>query len=293
MSNTFVYINGQFISKADVTISPFDHGFLYGLGVFETIRTYEGHPFLLDDHLERLNYGLASMQINRQFQRSEVMLIIEELSSLNKLDNSYIRFNVSSGVGEIGLQTTPYEAPTIIMFQKPLQHSELKEKEAVIVQISRNTPETNIRLKSHHFFNNVAAKRELGPNLDKEGIFLTNEGFLAEGITSNLFWVNNGVLYTPALETGILNGITRMFVISLANKLQLQIKEGLYRETVLMEADEVFFTNSIQEIVPVSMIQGKQLPGKHGQYVQRLNQLYQKYVHTYWSINDVINQKST
>ena len=118
----------------------------------------------------------------------------------------------------------------------------------------------------------------------KKEFFLTESGFLAEGITSNLFWVKDEVLYTPSLETGILNGITRQFILTLAEQLMMQVQEGLYLETTLLEAEEIFFTNSIQEIVPVIQLGQKIYPGKKGYIVQKLNQMYQEYVHTYWKM---------
>ncbi|MCM3110992.1 aminodeoxychorismate lyase [Lederbergia lenta] len=275
----YIYLNGKYIKKEEANISPFDHGYLYGLGVFETIRTYQGHPFLLDEHLGRLNAGLDELNISKRFEYAEVLEIVEELSRLNGLQDSYIRFNVSAGVGEIGLQAEEYDSPTVIMFQKPLPQMErLKEKEAVVLKLRRNTPETATRLKSHHFFNNVAAKRELGPDPNKEGILLSESGFLAEGVTSNLFWLKDKVLLTPALETGILNGITRQFVLKLAERLEMTVNEGLYQAADLEKADEIFFTNSIQEIIPVHQLGLRKFPGKNGDYVKTLYQLYQNQV---------------
>lgn len=275
----YMYLNGDFIEKEKARISPFDHGYLYGMGVFETFRTYGGIPFLLEEHLTRLNAGLSDMGIERKFEKEEVRAIIDELSSLNQLPDSYIRMNVSAGAGEIGLQTDSYTEPTVIFFQKELPPLEsLREKEAVLLSIRRNTPETEMRLKSHHFFNNMAAKRELGSDPKKEGIFLSEGGFLAEGVTSNLFWVRGGGLFTPAVETGILNGITRQFILRLADEVSIQVNEGLYKENELSEADEIFFTNSIQEIIPVNSFDGKSFPGKDGRIVQELNELYQSYV---------------
>ncbi|MBS4220347.1 aminodeoxychorismate lyase [Bacillus sp. FJAT-49711] len=271
----FIYLNGQFLEKGKAMISPFDHGYMYGLGVFETFRTYSGYPFLLEEHLERLNAGLHELLITRTFKYEEVLEIINKLSELNGLEDSYIRFNVSAGVGDIGLQTESYDNPTIIMFQKPLPSiSGVVEKEAVILQLTRNTPETTYRLKSHHFLNNVAAKREVGADPIKEGIFLTAKGFVAEGVTSNVFWVKNNVLYTPALQTGILNGITRQFIMKLAEKTGMVVEEGLYMKYVLEEADEIFVTNSVQEIVPVRKMEEKHFPGKNGEYFNKLSQLY-------------------
>lgn len=275
----YIFLNGQFIEKEKARISPFDHGYLYGVGAFETFRTYGGIPFLLDEHLERLNAALSEMGINRAFEREEVMAVIEKLSELNQLQDSYIRMNVSAGPAEVGLQAGLYSDPTVILFQKELPPLEpLREKEAVLLTICRNTPETKIRLKSHHFFNNIAAKRELGADPGKEGIFLSADGYLAEGVTSNLFWVKNGRIYSPAVETGILNGITRQFIFRLAKRLGIPAEEGLYKKRELIHADEIFFTNSIQEIVPVNVFEGKALPGKKGTVVQMLNGLYQKFI---------------
>lgn len=270
-----LFLNGKFVKKENAVISPFDHGYLYGLGIFETLRTYGGMPFLLEEHLIRMNDGLKELGICREITYSEINPIIQELCRINGLPNSYIRINVSAGIDDIGLQTAPYEDPTIIIFQKPLPPLvPLQEKEAVILKLLRNTPETGRRLKSHHFFNNVAAKREIGPAAEKEGIFLTKEGYLAEGITSNLFWVKEGVLYTPALETGILNGITRQFILNLAGHAGIPIKEGLFKDTALKEADEMFFTNSIQEMIPVIKFMSRELPGNRGPVVR---QIYEKY----------------
>src|SRR5690606_11561582 len=148
------------------------------------------------------------------------------------------------------------------------------EKEAVVLNLKRNTPETTYRLKSHHFFNNVAAKREIGSDPSKEGIFLTEKACLAEGVTSNIFWVKNGVLYTPALETGILNGITRQFVMKLAQQSEMLVEEGFYKIDELEGSDEILLTNSVQEIVPVKKLKDRTYPGKNGEYFIKLCQKY-------------------
>jgi len=114
----------------------------------------------------------------------------------------------------------------------------------------------------------------VGSDPIKEGIFLTDKGYVAEGVTSNVFWVKNNVLYTPALQTGILNGITRQFVMNLAEKAGMVVEEGLYKRYVLEEADEIFVTNSVQEIVPVRKMEENHFPGKSGEYFNKLSQLY-------------------
>jgi 4-amino-4-deoxychorismate lyase len=280
----FISLNGQFLKKDEAMISPFDHGFLYGMGLFETFRVYEGHPFLLDDHLQRLNQGLEVLNINYRFQREETNQHLQELLKLNGLTNAYIRLNVSAGIGDIGLQVMPFNEPNILYFPKPLpQAGELVEKKAVILEQKRNSPEGNERLKSHHFMNNILAKREIGNRPDIEGIFLNEEGYVAEGIVSNIFWVKGKVLYTPSVQTGILNGITRQFVIELAKNKNLGVEEGHYPMEHAFEAEEVFVTNSIQEIVPITTFEGYQLPGKQGQVVQQLHHEYRHYCKHLWS----------
>lgn len=283
-----IYVNGSFVEASKARISPYDHGYLYGLGVFETFRIYNGHPFLFDDHYKRLMNALSSLRITWHLTKETVREIITELLVKNELQHAYIRFNVSAGTGEIGLQTEDYEEPSIIVFVKPLPApDEVIEKEGVILKQTRNTPEGEFRLKSHHYLNNILGKRELGNTTAKEGIFLTEEGYIAEGIVSNLFFVKNNVLYTPSLQTGILNGITRMFVLEIAKVLELDVQEGFFLKEELLAADEVFVTNSIQEIVPLSHIGNVRFPGKEGHVTTQLLRVYEMYREKLWSKNEL------
>jgi len=284
----YIYINGEIIPHEKAQISVFDHGFMYGAGLFETFRTYRGHPFLLDSHLGRLNKGLRQLNIDRSFYREETNQIIQRLLNENKLENAYIRFNVSAGIGGIGLQTSSYTEPNVIMYMKSLQTGEsLGEKKAEWLRIRRNTPEGDERLKSHHYLNNLLAKREIGEDVQMEGLFLTKEGYVAEGITSNLFWIRNGILYTPSVETGILNGITRRFILALAAQSGLEVREGLYKQENLLEADEVFITNSIQEIVAIKSIGSESYKGVSGPIVQMLYTRYKDNCSYLWSIDEL------
>lgn len=253
-----IYVNGTYVEDTEAKISPYDHGYLYGLGVFETFRIYNGHPFLLDDHYERLMDALAALQIEWDMKKGDMLTILKELLLRNELKHAYIRFNVSAGIDEIGLQTGVYKNPSVIVFIKPLTPPDIVvEKEGVILKQVRNTPEGNFRLKSHHYLNNILGKREIGNATNREGIFFTKEGYVAEGIVSNIFFVKEGALYTPSLHTGILNGITRAFIIKVAQMLNIKVKEGLFTKEELLTAEEVFVTNSIQEIVPLLHIEGR------------------------------------
>lgn len=284
----YIYLNGELAREEEAKISPFDHGFLYGMGLFETFRVYNGHPFLLDDHLERLNRGLKDLNIDASYKREQVLEALDRLLEKNGYKNAYIRMNVSAGTGEIGLQTKPYIHPNTIIFSKPLPQRGLKqEKQAALLNIPRNTPEGTERLKSHHFLNNILAKREVGNDPGTEGLFLTKEGFLAEGVTSNLFWIKGDSICTPSIETGILNGITRQFVARLAETLGMNIQEGLYRAEDLLKADEAFVTNSIQEIVPISAFNGNLMPVLAGTKTSELHELYARHCETLWSRNEL------
>jgi 4-amino-4-deoxychorismate lyase len=286
-------MNGEMIKEEEARISPFDHGFLYGMGLFETFRVYEGHPFLLVDHLERLNRSLATIGIRKVLNIDEVTQALKLLLEKNQLTNAYIRLNVSAGVGAVGLPVEPYEHANVMMFVKPLpEASGPTEKEAQLLKISRNTPEGPMRLKSHHYMNNLLAKKEIGNRTDVEGIFLTTDGCIAEGIVSNIFWVIDKQLFTPDLGTGILNGITRSFIIELARKRGLQVKEGFFKPDGLNKATEIFVTNSIQEIVAISKFNSLVLPGVKGELFQILHQAYRVYTNSLWSRKEINEQRN-
>ncbi|MDQ0247572.1 4-amino-4-deoxychorismate lyase [Bacillus fengqiuensis] len=283
----YIYLNGNIIRREEASISPFDHGYMYGIGLFETFRTYNGHPFLLDDHLARLNSGLEELDIEYQCKREDVLSMLERLLKANGLQDAYVRLNVSAGIGDVGLQTAPYTEPTVIMYMKPLPSNGTEEKEGVFLETRRNSPEGARRLKSHHYLNNILAKKEMGSTPSEEGIFLTKEGYVAEGIVSNLFFVKNGIVYTPSLETGILDGITRQFVFSLLEKLDITIKEGLFTIQELLESDEIFVTNSVQEITPIVKVGNHCYPKGNHTLGHRLQTIYNQVCQSLWSKHDL------
>ncbi|MGN1400778.1 MAG: aminodeoxychorismate lyase [Bacillus sp. (in: firmicutes)] len=281
-----MYVNGQFVEEAAAVISPFDHGFMYGMGLFETIRVYEGHPFLLDDHIDRMTAGLEEMDIKNPFSREKWLSLIKELLDVNGISNARVRLNVSAGVGQAGLPSGPYYTPSTILFISPLGHApdSLAAKKARILELKRDVPFGKSRHKTHHFGNNIAAKMELNQHPEDEGIFLTEGGHIAEAITSNIFWVKNEVLYTPSLDTGILPGTSRKFIMGLAKTMDIPIREGLYSCCELACSEEVFLTNAVQEIVPLEEIRGlASYPGKDGKVANRLYMEYKKWRSTLWT----------
>lgn len=266
--------DGAYYRADELTISPYDHGFLYGLGFFETFRTYDGKVFLWEEHWNRLSRALADFRITMPFDQETIMEAVKVLTTMNNEEDGYFRLNISAGVHDIGLQPNNYEKPTVILFRKPL-HTVPRgtEKSAVWLQTMRNSPESGTRHKSHHYANNIHARFEVASLASLEGIFLTSDGFVAEGITSNLFWVKNGKLFTPSLETGILAGITRDWIIKNS---PIVVEEGLFKQDALNEADEVFITNAVQEIVPIKDISEKHYLGKQGPVYATLHEMYVK-----------------
>lgn len=273
-----IYLNGQYIEEKEATLSPFDHGFLYGIGVFETFTSLAGQVFLLDWHLERLNQSLRDLCIESTIEKPFVLDIIQTLLNQNNIADGHarIRFNVSAGRGS-GFSADPYENPVILVMISPFQpESLLEEKQGGILQTRRNTPEGPRRLKSHHYMNNLLAKREVGNAPSLEGIFLTKEDDVAEGITSNVFWRKEDVIYTPSIDTGILNGVTRRYCIETLHGLGVSLIEGRYPVSHLLSADEAWMTNSVQGIVPFRSIGEVVLPESNRMISTKLRTQYTK-----------------
>lgn len=287
----YIYSNGAIVAKEEATISPFDHGYMYGLGVFETFRIEDGHPFLLDDHLRRLKHGVETIGIDFSISREEALNILTNLLEANNLTTAYVRFNVSAGVKELGLYEGTYEEPTVIVYMKPVAPIQQVTKEAIILKQRRNTPEGDVRLKSHHFLNNVLGKRELGNNAHAEGIFLTEDGYVAEGVVSNVFWLKDDTIFTPAVETGILDGVTRQFLLTLFNKLAIRTESGFFPPEHLQQADAAFITNSIQEIVPIHRCGKKRYETNHP-LIKEIRESFCYYRKRLWSRNELLEERS-
>jgi 4-amino-4-deoxychorismate lyase len=262
--------NGSVTDADKAVISVYDHGFLYGMGLFETFRTYGGKPYLLERHLVRLTESCRALGIQYEPSGDDCRKLLAELMETNGLTDAYVRLTVSAGEGELGLPSGAYERPNVLMMVKPLpQMNErlyTEGRELRLLRTRRNSPEGEIRLKSLHYMNNIIAKQELngsGAALGAEGLMLTREGWLAEGIVSNLFFIpssESGKICTPGLDTGILPGITRGRVLELAAETGFGAEEGHYLWDDLLDAREIWVTNSIQELVPVT-----RLSDEHGQ----------------------------
>ncbi len=255
-------VNGVVCDSQDAVISAFDHGFLYGMGLFETLRTYGGRCFLLEKHLTRLEQSCVEIGIQWVPNQQDIEHQIEQLLQINHLKDAYIRISVSAGEEELGLPNDLYHHPNTIIYMKPLfaVNPSLDHigKTLQLLKIKRNTPEGEIRLKSFHYLNNILAKQELARypwvTNRSEGLFLNANGYVAEGIVSNVFFVKNKFLFTPDIRTGSLPGITRSLVMDISRKSGIPLEQGFYTWDDLLQADEIFITNSIQEIVPIFLL---------------------------------------
>ncbi|CAM3963490.1 aminotransferase class IV [Cohnella lubricantis] len=254
-------IDGQLTNSEEAVISVYDHGFLYGIGLFETLRTYGGKPWLLERHARRLAEGCRALGIAYAPDISRMAESIAMLLAASGLPDAYIRWSVSAGAGAVGLPAGDYERPREIVYAKPLAPDAPQtraSKTLRLLRLRRSSPEGDVRLKSFHYMNNILAKRELiagGAAPGTEGLFLNAAGHVVEGLVSNVFWAKDGTLYTPSLEAGPLPGITAAFVRELAARRGVPAIEGLYEPEVLAEADEIFTTNSIQEMVPAAALE--------------------------------------
>lgn len=260
-----ILINGQCMDVSAAVVSVMDHGFLYGMGLFETLRTYGGKPFLLERHLARLTAGCKTLGIDVSALPDALQLRewIAELMEANGLVEAYVRYTVSAGEDTLGLPAGMYSRPASVLMAKPLPEPAptlyTHGKPLKLLGTRRNSPEGPVRLKSLHYMNNILAKRELSSDpeavrLHAEGLMLNADGHVSEGIVSNVFFAKNGKVCTPDAACGLLPGITRGLVLELASEAGIGCEEGFYTWEDLREADEIWLTTSIQELVPVTSL---------------------------------------
>lgn len=259
-----IYLNGSFVPERDAKVSVFDHGFLYGDGIFEGIRAYHGRVFKLDEHLKRLYESAKSIQLTIGITKEEMQEVVLESLRRNGLNDAYIRLVVSRGKGDLGLDPNKCSGASIIciaaqikLFEQSMYEQGLEVK---TVAIRRNNPDSlNPRIKSLNYLNNILAKIESIQAGVIEAIMLTQEGYVAEGTADNIFIYRNGVLMTPPLSAGILEGVTRNSVIELASKLGIDVREELFTRHDLYTADECFLTGTAAELIPVIKVDGREI----------------------------------
>jgi branched-chain amino acid aminotransferase len=275
-----VYISGQFYDKAEAKISVYDHGLLYGDGVFEGIRAYGGKIFRLRQHLERLYNSAKAIWLEIPISREDLARAIRQTLELNGLKDAYIRVVVTRGAGSLGLDPRKTSDPQVIIITDHIQlyPPEFYENGLEIITVStiRNHPNAvNPRIKSLNYLNNILAKIEAIQAGCQEALMLNHKGEVAECTGDNIFVVTRGVLRTPPLDAGILEGITRNAVIELAQRAGIAVREEALTRHDVYTADECFLTGTAAEIIPVVKCDGRIIGnGKPGPITKQLRERF-------------------
>ncbi|MDH7563766.1 MAG: branched-chain-amino-acid transaminase [Candidatus Bathyarchaeota archaeon] len=279
-----VYIDGAYYPKSQAKISVFDHGLLYGDGVFEGIRAYDGIVFKLKEHIARLFCSAHMIMLEIPVSKEKMTEIVLETLRQNKMADAYIRLVVTRGVGDLGLNPKKCPKPTIIVIADTiaLHKSEAKEKgvTAMLSWVKRDPVDaTSHEIKSLNYLNSILAKIEANISNVDEAICLDKNGMVCEGVAENIFIVKNGKIYTPPSYTGALPGITAEEVMKLAQKLGYEAREKNITPYELFNANEVFFTGTAAEIIPVREINKRLIDnGMPGPITKRLMAEFAKLV---------------
>jgi len=271
-----IYLNGKLVEKEKAHISVFDHGLLYGDGVFEGIRTYDSLIFRMKEHIDRLYKSADAIELAIPMTKTKMIEAVIRTLKANKLKDGYIRLVVTRGVGDLGLDPRKCSKPTVFIITDKisLYPPEVYQNGLDIVTAStmRNHPNAvNPRLKSLNYLNNILAKIEAIDAGTLEAVMLNHLGYVAECTGDNIFIVRDGRLYTPPIAAGILEGITRDEIIDIARVFKIEVREENLTRQDLYTADECFLTGTAAEVVPVVRIDKRTIgDGKPGAVTKRL-----------------------
>lgn len=267
-----ISINGKISVPETALIPAADHGLMYGVNAFESLRVHQNGAFLLDEHFDRLARSLEGLGVDWDDDRKKYYSWIKELCvGMPQDKDAFIRFVVTAGSNDFWVAEERYAEPEVIIYRGSIPfYSPVNKRAITLKTVNRVKPEyfarTGFRIKSMDYISSRTAKLELkqaGESL--EGILLTPDGFVAEGLTSNIFWVKSGQLFTPALDSGILAGTVRAYIMS-----DNEVKEKMAKVEELEDADEIFFTSGSGYLNPLSEINGKPKPGADGAKFQEL-----------------------
>ena len=281
-----IYIDGKLYDEKNAKISVFDHGLLYGDGIFEGIRAYHGRVFKLKEHVERLFYSAKAILLDIPLTPEQITKAVVDTCRANKVRDGYIRLVVTRGVGTLGLNPNRCKNPSVIIIAGKIQlyPQELYERgmEIVTVATTRNLPNAvNPAVKSLNYLNNVMAKIEANNAGVEEAIMLNAQGFVAECTGDNIFLVRGNQIFTPPLSAGALYGITRGTVMDLAREAGLAVSEPNLSRYDVYCADECFLTGTGAEIIPVTKVDGRVIgTGKPGPATKDLVKRYHKLTET-------------
>lgn len=286
----YIFLNGKIVPSKEAVVSVFDHGFLYGDGIYETMRVYDGVVFKIDEHLRRLYRSASLIGLTIPPDINYFKIALYETLIANALRNAYVRLTVSRGHGPLGLDPDLCAEPTIVIFVQKLREYPGAFYDngisLIIAETRRNLREAiDPRIKSLNFLNNILAKIEAKKSNAYEALMLNAHGNLTEGTISNIFFYRNAMLCTPSPDCGILDGITRGIIIDLARKEGIRVAEGKFTQHDIYAAEEVFITNTTMEAMPVSRVDSQTYPV--GQVARLLRKLYRREVNAY-----VANEKA-
>lgn len=276
MAQQWIYLNGEFVKKEDALVSVYDHGFLYGDGIFEGIRVYNGNIFKSNEHLTRLYDSAKSIMLNIPLTFQEMQDAMVETIRKNGLRDGYIRLIVSRGPGDLGLdpRRSPNASVIIIVEQLAIYPEEAYANGLRSISVSprRNIPDAlNPKIKSLNYLNNILVKIQANLAGVGEAIMLNSQGYVAEGSSDNIFIVKRGVVYTPPCYCGALEGITRLAIIEICERIGLKLKEEPFTLHDVYVADEAFFTGTAAEVIAVSEVDARIIgTGKAGPITTRL-----------------------
>jgi branched-chain amino acid aminotransferase len=259
-----VNVNGRVFDQEHAVVSVFDHGFLYGEGVYETIRTFNGRPFLFERHMQRLRNSSGMLALTVPLSDRDLLDRCRDTMRAAGLgdgpaNEAYIRVLVTRGVGELSYDPAACQSPTVIVIVKPQIDPSPEVYECgvpiAIVSIVRNHPgSVNPLIKSNNLLNNALAAQEAARRGAFEGVMRNYRGELAECTTANLFVVKNNVALTPPLDAGLLPGITRAFLFEVGSEAGIPVREAVLRDEDLLNADEAFFTSTTRGVVPATRV---------------------------------------
>ncbi len=279
-----IFLDGELVEKADAKISVFDHGLLYGDGIFEGIRLYDGNVFRLEEHLERLEYSAKAIMLDLPWSRAELSQAVCDTCRANGLVDGYIRLVVTRGVGDLGLSPWLCETPSIFIIADKiaLYPAEHYEKGLAIVTVATrrmNPAALSPAVKSLNYLNNIMAKMEARQAGALEAIMLNDQGFVAECTGDNIFVVHKGKIYTPAAQQGALRGITRDAIFAIGAELGLVVEEHDLTRYDIWIADECFLTGTGAEVIPVVKLDGRKIgQGTPGPIFKRVLDAFRKRV---------------
>lgn len=279
-----IYIDGKFYPKSQAKISVYDHGFLYGDGVFEGIRAYNGVVFKLKEHVDRLYRSAHALLLKIPLTKEEMVTAVIETLRKNNMNDSYIRLIVSRGVGDLGLDPRKCPKPTVIIITDTINIKAGDAKETGITTmlswVRRNPVDaTSHEIKSLNYLNSILAKIEANHNCVDEAICLESNGCVAEGVGENIFIVKNGEILTPPTSTGALEGITANVITKLCEKLKIKLTITNLTPFMIFTADEAFFTGTAMEVVPIREVNKREIgTGKPGPITKRLITEFQKVI---------------